>query len=70
MRRDVEARLREVNGLAVVAKAKGVPVCLVELLRFALWSEADEQDPNLRWRMEFQGAVAHQQRINELAAAE
>jgi hypothetical protein len=40
MRRDVEARLREVNGLAVVAKAKGVPVCVVELLRFALWQES------------------------------
>ena len=70
MRRDVEARLREVNGLAVVAKAKGVPVCLVELLRFALWSEADEQDLNLRWMMEFDGAVAAAHQRDELMTAE
>ncbi len=70
MRRDFEARLREVNGLAVIAKAKGVPVCLVELLRFALWSEADEQDPNLRWRMEFDGAVAAARQRDDLMAAE
>lgn len=65
MRRDFGARLREVAGLAVIAKAKGVPVCLVELLRFALWSEADKNDLNLRWMMEFQGAVAHQQQLAE-----
>lgn len=70
MRRDFDARLREVNGLAVVAKAKGVPVCLVELLRFALWSEADKNDLNLRWMMEYQGAVARQRHLDGLAAAE
>lgn len=83
LRRDFAARLREVNGLAVVAKAGGVPVCMVELLRFALWQEsgavgarrgrwsrraavgvsptpeqARRADINLRWRAEFDGAVA------------
>lgn len=70
MRRDFDARLREVNGLATIAKAKGVPMCLVELLRFALWSEADDNDINLRWMMEFQGAVARQQHLDGFAAAE
>ena len=70
MRRDFEARLREINGLAVVAKAKGVPVCLVELLRFALWAETNENDINLLWMMEFQGAVAAAHRRDELMAAE
>ena len=84
MRRDFEARLREVNGLAVVAKAKGVPVCLVELLRFALWQEstgaavtqtswveqARKDDINLRWRMEFDGSVARQRHLDGLADTE
>lgn len=84
MRRDFEARLREVAGLAVIAKAKGVPVCLVELLRFALWQEstgaavaqvgsveqAQRADINLRWMMDFQGAVARQHHLDGLTVAE
>jgi hypothetical protein len=68
MQRDTVTRLREVNSLAVVAQSRGVPVCLVGLMRFALWEDdgvprtgeaARRDDINQQWMAEYLGAKAN-----------